>query len=90
MSPSFPFGIILLLAAAASLAQPIPKIELRESFPALKINRPIWMEEAPDGSGRFFVVGQDGRVVIVRRGTDGGDAKEFLNIVDRKPLVDNE
>jgi glucose/arabinose dehydrogenase len=84
------FLLSALLIVSNSLAQPLPKIELRDAFPALKSDRPIWMEECPDGSGRFFIVEQQGRIINVTKGSDGGAAKEFLNIVDRKPLVDNE
>lgn len=79
-----------VLIAGNGFGQTIPKIELHDFFPALKFERPIWMEEAPDDSGRFFIVGQLGQVVIVKPGTDGSQTKEFLSIVDRKPLVENE
>jgi glucose/arabinose dehydrogenase len=79
-----------LIFAGIVSAQPLPKIELRQVFPALQIDRPVWMSEAPDGSGRLFVIGQAGKIVIVQKGTDGGDAKEFFNIEDRHPYFDNE
>jgi glucose/arabinose dehydrogenase len=79
-----------LFFSAAAFAQPLPQIELRPVFPALQIERPVWMGEAPDGSGRLFVVGQAGKILIVKKGSDGGDAKEFFNIEDRHPYFDNE
>jgi glucose/arabinose dehydrogenase len=59
-------------------------------FPNLPLKRTVWMSEAPDRSGRMFIIQQDGRILIVQKGTDGSQVKEFLNIVDRKPFVDNE
>ena len=86
-------GLVLLsvlFIVTTALAQPVPKIELREVFTAAKLTRPLWMEEATDGSGRFFIIEQQGRVLTLRKGSDGAEAKEFLNIVDRKPFVQDE
>jgi glucose/arabinose dehydrogenase len=80
------FGALILSAQA----QPLPQIQLQPVFPHLEISRPVWMGEAPDGSGRFFVIGQAGKILIVKKGSDGGDAKEFFNIEDRHPYFDNE
>jgi glucose/arabinose dehydrogenase len=79
-----------LAAAAPALAQPLPKVRLRPAFPALTLDRPIWMSEVPDHTGRLFVIEQAGRIVIVQKGTDGAATNEFLNIIERHPFVDNE
>jgi glucose/arabinose dehydrogenase len=85
-SPGKFLGVLALLQWSASLAfgQPVPKIELRPAFPTLTFHLPVGMEEAPDGSGRFFVLEQDGRIVIAKKGPESGE-KEFLNITERKP-----
>src|SRR5436190_2101579 len=78
------------LGCLTASAQPLPKLEMKLVWPKLAIERPLWMEEAPDGSGRCFVIEQQGRVLVARKDTDGSGAKEFLNIVNRKPFVENE
>ena len=86
----FAGGIFLpLLLPTLLSAAVLPPVTLREVFPALTVNRPMWMVEAPDRSGRMFIVEQPGRIVMVRKGGDGADAQEFLNIVDRKPYESN-
>jgi glucose/arabinose dehydrogenase len=83
------FPLLVLLAVSAA-AQSLPKIELRPAFTNLQIDRPVWMSEAPDGSGRLFFVAQSGKILIVKKGSDGSDAKEFFNIEDRHPYFQNE
>jgi glucose/arabinose dehydrogenase len=80
-------SIMCALLAFGSLlgAQPLPKVQLRPVFPALTLDRPVWMSEAPDGSGRFFIVQQAGQIVIAVKGTDGSKSNDFLNITDRNP-----
>jgi glucose/arabinose dehydrogenase len=79
----------MILAGIAS-AQPLPKVVFRQVFTNLQIDRLVWMSEAPDGSGRFFAVGQAGKILVFKKDSDGGDAKEFLNIEDRHPYFQNE
>src|SRR5206468_1352123 len=76
--------------ASPSVAQSLPKIEMRQAFPSLSLTRTLWMLEAPDASGRMFIVQHDGRILIVQKDADGSQSREFFNIVDRKPFVDNE
>jgi len=76
--------------AATSMAQPLPKIEFQQVYTNLQLDRLVWMSEAPDGSGRLFAVGQAGKILVFKKGSDGGDAKEFLNIEDRHPYFENE
>jgi glucose/arabinose dehydrogenase len=66
-------------------AQPLPKVKLRPTFPALTLDKNLWMSEAPDGSGRFFIVAQAGVIVIAQKGSDGSKTSEFLNITNRNP-----
>jgi glucose/arabinose dehydrogenase len=94
---------LLTFFAVTVGAQSLPQIQLKQVFPNLKMPprpdwmsenisnvRPVWMSEAPDGSGRLFVVVQPGIIYIVKKGSDGSDAKEFLNIEARQPMPDNE
>src|SRR5437899_7284721 len=80
----------LLSLALPVLAKPLPGIELQRVFPELQVRLPVWMSEAPDRSGRFFIVEQDGRSLNVRKGSSGKEAKEFLNFSGRKPHVEQE
>jgi glucose/arabinose dehydrogenase len=77
-------------APAAPAAPPLPKVALQQVFPKLQIDRPVWLGEAPDGTGRLFAIGQAGTIQVFKKGSDGSDAKEFFNIVDRNPYFDNE
>jgi glucose/arabinose dehydrogenase len=79
-----------LLTSLVVGAQPLPKIQLRQVFPKLECTNLVWMTEAPDDSGRFAIVGQDGRVLLARKGTDGSDAKTLLDIGERQPHASTE
>ena len=82
--------LVFFAAQAVFAADPLPTLELRVAYPALKFDRPLWMEEAPDGSMRLFLVEQGGKVLVLPQDRDGKTAKIFLDISDRKPFVQNE
>src|ERR1700722_6785196 len=77
----------LFVFRGVAAAQPLPKVKFSPIFPALKLDHTLWMSEAPDGSGRFFIVTQAGQIVIAGRGTDGGKTNRFLNFFNRNPAV---
>jgi quinoprotein glucose dehydrogenase len=81
--------LLLILPLVRPAAAALPAVSLRDAFPALVLDRPVWMSEAPDGTGRRFIVEQRGRVLIVPRGSDGSAPLEFLNITARRPLHDD-
>lgn len=80
----------LACISGLTLLAELPKVELKPAYTNLNLNRPIWMEEAPDGSQRIFFVEQQGRILSVAKQSNAAEAKEFFNIVDRKPLIENE
>jgi glucose/arabinose dehydrogenase len=73
-----------------ALAQALPKIALQPLFPALTLQLPVGMAEAPDGTGRFFIIEQEGRILSVGKKSVGDDAVEILNLAERQPHVDLE
>ncbi len=84
-----PLGV-LAFGFRCPASEPLPSFELRVAFPELKFVRPLWMEEAPDGSKRFVIVQQDGKVVLLPPSHKAADMKSFLDISGRKPHVQNE
>ena len=75
---------------SASAADPLPALDVKVAFPELKFDRPLWMEEAPDSSGRLLVVEQRGVVLLLPKDRNGTETKPFLDIIGRKPFVQNE
>ena len=82
--------LILGLSGRARSGPMLPAITLQPVLTGLHGERPVWLCEAPDDSGRRFVVYQAGRILVVQPGADGSEAKTFFDITDRHPDFDNE
>ncbi|HSU53281.1 MAG TPA: PQQ-dependent sugar dehydrogenase, partial [Candidatus Dormibacteraeota bacterium] len=83
-------GALVLASSVAFCAEPIPSMDVAVAFPELKFNRPLWLEETPDGTHRLVVVEQDGRVFIFPRERSAKSPSVFVDITERKPHVQNE
>ncbi|MHB8522973.1 MAG: PQQ-dependent sugar dehydrogenase [Limisphaerales bacterium] len=68
----------------------LPKLELKEAFPNIPVERPLWLQTLPDGTGRLVYVEQAGKILILPTDRNGSNPKVFLDITARKPLVENE
>lgn len=84
--------IVLVTAISAEMpaVEPLPKMELAVAWPNLKFKRPVCTAVPPDGSGRIFLVEQNGRILILPSDRTDRETELFLDISDRQPLVSNE
>ncbi|HEX3989351.1 MAG TPA: PQQ-dependent sugar dehydrogenase [Verrucomicrobiae bacterium] len=88
---SFPllFAGLFSILPFATHAQPLPKIKLQPIFKSMTLDRPIWMCQAPGDADHFYVIEETGRILILQKGSDGSQAKEFMNIKARSPFIEN-
>ena len=77
---AFLTAAVFLAAAACAGAVEVPD-EVALELVADGFFRPLAVRHAGDGSGRLFVVEQDGRIVVVNNGTANGEP--FLDIVSQ-------
>ncbi|MEO7299623.1 MAG: PQQ-dependent sugar dehydrogenase [Verrucomicrobiota bacterium] len=86
-----PIVVFALVSAFHTFAAgELPKLKTKNAFPELKLNRPLWLCESPDGTQRLFLAQQDGKVLILPKDHKGNKAKTFLDLTDRKPWEKNE
>src|SRR5256885_6358433 len=78
-------AIHAVVTISALGAETLPEIDLKPAFPKLKFNRPLWMEEIPDGSKRVIVIEQDGKVHVFPKDASVSQTKAFVDISARKP-----
>src|SRR5436305_301136 len=64
-----------------------PAVTMKLAYPELTVQRPVWLCEAPDQSGRIFLVEQGGKILILPKDRNGKEASVFLDITDRKPYT---
>ena len=85
-----PFGIDARAANTTLLIDEVPiqtngPYQLANAFPQLGFNDALGILEAPDGSGRLFVIERAGRILTFPKGPDPAPASvaTFLDITDR-------
>jgi hypothetical protein len=59
------------------------QVQLTNAFPALEFTRPLLVTHAGDGSGRIFVVQQDGLIQVFPNDSAAATSTIFLNITDK-------
>jgi hypothetical protein len=81
--------LFLVLGSALSMAEAaLPKVGLREAFPALTVDRPMWLAQAPDGTDRVFIVEQRGRVCLALRFIPASRRTVFSTFITASKIPD--
>jgi glucose/arabinose dehydrogenase len=79
------------MTAGVFAQSPIPRVELKAAFPNLPpFERPVWMTQPNDGTGRFFVVEQIGRIHVFANDRNTAQSKLFLDLTGQTGVVHNE
>jgi len=79
--------VLVLAACAPSSAQEYTVVE---AFPSLEFRRPVDLQSARDGSGRLFVVEQDGVIRVFPNRADVRESQVFLDIREQVDTNGNE
>ena len=66
----------------------LPRIGLEPAFPALAFARMTGLYQAPDGSERWIVTEQSGRILVFEDREDAAQATLFLDIRDLDNWID--
>ena len=67
-----------------------PRVEMKEAFPNLKFDRPVWMTHAGDGSGRFFLIEQAGKIYVFPNDRQVRKPGVFLDLTSKTKVFSNE
>src|SRR4051812_5105356 len=70
-------------------AEDLPNVKLVQPFPNRQFKRPMFVCHSGDGTGRLFLVEQDGKILILPA-TKDAEPTVFLDIVGKTTRVDNE
>lgn len=82
---------ILLAAVIPLWSQAIPRVKMVPAFPNLPpFERPVWLTQCPDGTGRFFLVEQTGRIFCFPDDRKVSKADLFLDLSNRTGVAHNE
>lgn len=84
---------LLVLASAASAQEVDVKplaVTVKRAYPELRVRRPITLTHAGDGSGRKFVVSEQGVIHILPQDESGDEAAVFLDIEAKVDYEDKE
>jgi glucose/arabinose dehydrogenase len=80
-----------LVALAAGLGRPAAAgLRLVEAFPRLQFERPLYLAELPDGSGRLVLLEQDGRIHLFENRPDADATELALDLTGQVRRVHNE
>jgi glucose/arabinose dehydrogenase len=84
---------LLVLSAVASAQEVDVKplaVAVKRAYPELRVRRPITLTHAGDGSGRKFVVSEQGVIHILPKDESGDEAAVFLDIEAKVDYEDKE
>ena len=76
-------AVVSLCTLALTCSPAQAQFQLEEAFPNLSFNRPVDLQHAGDGSGRLFVVEQEGTIRVFENRADVAASEAFLDITDR-------
>ena len=54
---------LFVLASVGTVSAELPQLKLVNAYPNLKLQRPLWLEQLPDG--RMFALEQRGKIHIL-------------------------
>ncbi len=75
--------ILMTVVFLAMIHDAAAQVKIENAFPDLNFTRPLDLQCAGDGSGRLFVVEQQGRIYVFQNDQETTDKMLFLDIRDR-------